>query len=199
MAMRTDVFQQSDEKLSRVLLRKSLISAAALDNLKTQAAQFSQTLFQYIIQHGFVDAKKLQVACNEFFHVNPNGFDFEKIVEHEIFFDVIQNHFAVPILEDDQKCAIALANPDDQHIAKTLSFKLKMPVEIQWVRYDILLRHHNRTLSALFYKQAQKKEISAKKIAYHLLSDAIHQKASDIHIENYQNTFRVRFRCDGLL
>src|SRR3989338_11259154 len=74
-----------------------------------------------------------------------------------------------------------------------------MPVEIQWVRYDILLRHHNRTLSALFYKQAQKKEISAKKIAYHLLSDAIHQKASDIHIENYQNTFRVRFRCDGLL
>ena len=43
------------------------------------------------------------------------------------------------------------------------------------------------------------KELPIIRLVDKILREAINEQASDIHLESYETTFRVRYRIDGLL
>lgn len=197
MAMRAD-----QDHLSHILLQKSLLSAAEFEIVQAQSALYQQTLFQFVMQYRTVGAEKLMLACREYFNTKNSNLNlafFENIPWYKISFNIIKNNFILPVLINDKKCVLAIANPNDIDIVKTLSLQLKLSIEIIWIRYDILQRFHNSYISHIIYEQAKTNTHAVKVIVEHILSDAIHCAASDIHIEQYQRVFRVRFRLDGLL
>ena len=181
--------------LSALLLQKNLISAEALETLGENAKLFQQTLFQHIMQNGSIDAEKMANACADYFQsqvIMPSydDFCFDKVTE-----ETLKTHLLLPMLINKQYI-IAISDPNDREFASTLSFQLKSPVKIRWMRYDFLVCYHNHYYSDSIYNS---EKAASKVIAEQLLSDAIHQKASDIHLEPYQHFFRIRFRLDGLL
>lgn len=194
---------KKEASLIEMLLKKNILTADALQKMQTQAAYFKQTLFQYIMQYRLITAEKVLHACTEFFqlpmialdHQTINNLALEKFPPR-----LIQHHLCLPIAKTEKQLIVAIANPDDIVIAKTLSFQLGLSIDLRFARYDTLCRLHNAAVSEQQYQALQNKSDQLPQLLTHqLLSDAIHRGASDIHFEPYQAHFRIRFRIDGML
>lgn len=193
----------TDTHTAEILRHYHLCTDKTLDALQKQAAHFEQTLFQYIAQHGIVDAEQFQNACCAFLQLNKA---ILTKTNHDalLFFDfpdqIIKNYLIIPLSCIDKKYVIAIANPDDIAIAKMISFQTGYAVELQFAKYDELHRLHNMLMSEKIYRDCKKSnEPDRQLLVNQLICDAIHRQASDIHFEPYQHYLRVRFRIDGLL
>lgn len=197
------VIHTGEDLLLQILLHKKLCTQDTVQQMQRMAKQFQQTLFQYIMQYQFIDPEKFCLACCDYFHLKNITLDNKNIHDfsHNIIpFQIIKNNFLLPISKNKNQLFIAIANPDDISLAKTLSFQLGLSIDLQFTRYDILCRLHNAFVSAKQYSQLKNKNDQLAQIITHqLLSDAIHRGASDIHIEPYEQHCRVRFRIDGML
>lgn len=198
-----NVIHTGEDLLLQMLLHKKLCTQDTIFQMQNMAKQFQQTLFQHILQYQFIDPEKFCLACCDYFHLknitldNKNLSDFSQNI---IPFHMIKNNFLLPIVKNKNQLLIAIANPDDIPIAKTLSFQLNISIDLRFTRYDILCRLHNAVVSAQQYNQIKNKnDQPTQNIAHQLLSDAIHRGASDIHVEPYDQHCRVRFRIDGML
>jgi len=198
----TPIFS-GEEKLLQLLLQKNILSETDLRKIKTQAALFKQTLFQYMLQYRFIDPEKLMHVCSDFFQLPMIALENKKITDlqcQNVPFQIIKNNFLLPIEKNKKNLIIAISHPDDLTITKTLSFQLGLSIDLRFARYDSLCRLHNALTSEQQYLNLQDKNDHLVQLMTHqLLSDAIHRSASDIHFEPYQHRLRVRFRIDGLL
>lgn len=199
-AANTDIKEAS---LAEMLLQKNILSAITLKKMQTQADYFKQTLFQYIMQYRAIPAEKMQDMCAQYFQLPNIALENIKITNlalEKFPLHLIKNNLLLPIEKREKTLIVAIANPEDRSIAKTLSFQLGLSINLQFARYDTLCRLHNALMSTQQYHDLQPNNDHLPQLLTHqLLSDAIHSFASDIHFEPYQNYFRVRFRIDGML
>jgi type IV pilus assembly protein PilB len=189
----------TQDALEIILRNNQLMDVIDLKKAKLEASRFQQTLFQWLLQNQWVDAKELATACANYCHIpcctdtNLSPIPLELCpLPHEF----IRQHFILPIHCTAEKCIIAISDPNDRTIMNTLSFQLVLNIEIVFLPYDILLPHHNRMISHAIYHQHT---TTAKMLSKQILTDAIHRYASDIHLETYEHGCRVRFRLDGML
>jgi type IV pilus assembly protein PilB len=188
--------------LAEMLVQYNLVSPEVLPKIQAQADYFGQTLFQYIAQHRIVSAEKLCDACVDFFHVPK--ISIEHIPTPTFAVDnfpphILKNHLILPIHKQGNTLTVAIANPNDIEISKSLAFQMGLTVHLHFARYDVLYRIHNMIISEQRYSDLHSDDNLPQLVTHQLLSDAIHRGASDIHFEPYQHYFRVRFRMDGLL
>jgi len=190
--------------MSRVLLQNKLLNETAFLKIQQHANITQQNLFQYLLQHHFLDAALFLEACTETFQLP--GLQLENINRSNLALaalplNIMKNNFILCVSRKKTGLVIAISNPNDINIANTLSFQMKINIELVFVRYDTLCRLHNRHISEQQYQQKNdlKNTQLSQKMAHQLLSDAIHRNASDVHFEPYQKNCRVRFRIDGLL
>lgn len=194
----------NDDNLSRVLLQKKLLDENALQQMQQHADTAQQTLFQYLLQHHLIDAGLFLNACADVFQLpvmqleNKNYMD---LTLDALPNRIMKNDFILCVAKNNAALTIAICNPNDISLAKTLSFQMKLKVELVLVQYHSLCRIHNRHISKTQYQQKNdlKNTQLAQQMTHQLLSDAIHSSASDIHFEPYQKNARVRFRIDGIL
>lgn len=196
-----DATKTGEDLVTQVILHKKLLTPAQLTTVLAQANVFKQTIFQHLLQYCFISAAEFQTACSEFFQLpiinieRKQNFDFQ-----EKFHDAMKNHFIFPIAQNTNHVIIAICDPNDINIANKIAFQTGCSITFQFARYDIFYRLYNAYMSKQQYQQLENKNNqSPQHIAHHILSDAIHQQASDIHIEPYQDHLRIRFRIDGML
>ena len=109
----------------------------------------------------------------------------------------------IPIRRDGENVVVAFADPNDQEARTEAARALSSAIEPVMISFSTL----QRALSALERRRVPKKEDETRgsdtstasgKINV-ILSDAIREGASDIHVEPLQEHVRVRFRVDGIL
>ncbi|MCS3433106.1 type II secretion system protein GspE [Klebsiella sp. BIGb0407] len=109
---------------------------------------------------------------------------------------ICQQYNALLIEETDQALRIASSKPPAEQMLSALSFICDKPIQLEtWPVQRIALWQALYALSA-------SKEVSGNSLAELLnevLSTAIQQRASDIHFEPGQTTYRIRLRIDGVL
>lgn len=109
---------------------------------------------------------------------------------------VCQQYDTLLIEETDQNLRIASSSSPAEQLFSALGFICNKPVEIEtWPVRRIALWQALYALSA-------NKEVSGHSLSELLnevLSTAIQQRASDIHFEPGQTTYRIRLRIDGVL
>lgn len=195
--------QSREDLLQQMLLEKNLLTSAQLKKVVVDAACFKQTVFQRIMQYQLIDSEKFLNASAEFFQLKTLCVNQKKLTDLPVEnfpSDVIKNNLLLPIAITNTHCVVAIGDPGDAQLAKTLSFQINLSIEMRLTRYDVLYRLHNNLMSRQLRDILSKNKNDNAQIATHaLLSDAIHRKASDIHFEPYQQHLRVRFRIDGLL
>ena len=142
---------------------------------------------------------------------------------------VIKKYFAIPIAKNGRELSVVIANPFDfnaisdiefasgfivtplvaqkSHIKKVIEKFFKQSnddlAEIMQVvkeeeqSLEVLQTTKDEERSEVLVSAAEEAPIV--KLANFIISDAIHKKVSDIHIEPYEDELRVRFRIDGVL
>jgi type IV pilus assembly protein PilB len=159
--------------------------------------------------------------------INLTEFDIEPEVIALVSKDVATKHKVVPVNRAGNSLIVAMADPSNILAIDDLKFVTGYNIEVV-VAAEVginqaITRYYEKSSEAQLeqvmselqdeveFAAGEEDQVNALdlekasedapvvKLCNHILLSAINQKASDIHIEPYEKTYRVRFRVDGVL
>ena len=141
------------------------------------------------------------------FEFAGNLADAETAALARVPFAFCQSHLVLPMRIADGRLVVATASPEDPETAERLPFLADMPVS--WVLAGP--QSIDEALVMAFAREAKREASEAEglalnidenaivKLARTLMTDAIAQRASDLHIQPFLGAFVARIRVDGVL
>ncbi len=153
--------------------------------------------------------------------MDTRSFPDQKLVSEKI----IRQHHILPLFKRGNKLFIGISDPTNFQAQDEIKFHTRLNIEAILVEedklaklIDVILDAADTTMSDMIDKDLEGIEITggdeeakaserdsdiddAPIVRYvnKILLDSIKRGASDIHIEPYEKTFRIRFRADGIL
>ena len=140
---------------------------------------------------------------------------------------VARENAILPLAEEDGSLRVVVSDPDDFETFEKLRFILNQPIEpVLAPRASIIEainRHYGQTVgesadsmlqeftdTAIDFAEAAEERISGNeavddssapivRLTHLLISEAVNLRASDIHVEPFENRVRIRYRIDGVL
>lgn len=212
-----------------MLLRAGVIDEEkldrAIDQAKTQGIKVSSAL----IKEGFLDEEDLlEFLARTLGHptVTLDEVDVDPEVVKLIPPEMATKYMAIPYGQVNSSLHVAMADPTDLNAIDSIRFRTGLTVEVSIATesqirkaldifydtgmqtQDVLDEFDDEDIESV---QSEASDFdagdSAKaaedapvvKLVNYVLREAIGRKASDIHVEPYERSFRVRFRIDGSL
>ena len=211
------------------LVRDNLLSAADAEQMRSQAQTKGMPFVSYLVESKKLDAATIAKAASSEFGVpllEINALDQEMIPAKLVAEKIIERHRVLPIFKRGSRLFVAISDPTNVQALDEIKFNTGLGTEPILVEEDKLskliekvLEAQDTTLSDLadddglenldFASEDQDKggdlgddavnDTPIVKFVNKVLIDAINRGASDIHIEPYEKTYRVRYRQDGVL
>ena len=142
---------------------------------------------------------------------------------HQIPYNYCKKNKVLPLKEEPDSFLVAMSDPFDLEVESEMSFILQKQVQVCYCPKDELLLwideyfHHEKDAASKLIKKLgepinkleevhvydlldQNQEAAPSiRLLNFVIQEAISQKASDIHFEPAEDTFRIRYRIDGVL
>jgi type IV pilus assembly protein PilB len=196
---------QTTIRLGELLVELGHISQAELEAaLSVQRdLKIKKKLGEILIENRFIDERKLaEVLAYQFgfLYVEPDALAIDPQLASNDILKWCTQYVFIPVTRQDGKVVVAFRDPLDRagrEVAEKLFGRDLVPA----ITTEKAIREATATLEG-HTRPAQvvsTDETSAVGIVDLLLMEALHERASDIHIESMQDRLRVRFRCDGVL
>jgi len=140
---------------------------------------------------------------------------------------VARENAVIPLSEGDGKLTVIISDPDDYETIEKLRFILNRPIETALAPRDAITeainRHYGQTVgesadsmlqeftdTAIDFTETMEEtgardedvdETSAPvvRLVHMMITEAVQLRASDIHIEPFEDRIRIRYRIDGVL
>ncbi|HWC14953.1 MAG TPA: ATPase, T2SS/T4P/T4SS family [Actinomycetota bacterium] len=213
-------------QLEELLLSRGLITPQQLDEAKYQAAERGRSVGRIVIELGFVTEASLVAILAEQLGLEYIDLDDAQIDPSAVAMvpeATARRHSCIPVGFDAQRrLIVAMADPANVVAVDDIRALTKQDVKTMVsTKADVMTaitRHYriDRTAETLAEEAAAEKDAEDKsleavvakagsedapiiKLVNLLISQAINDRASDIHIEPDEKTLRVRFRIDGVL
>ena len=213
-------------QLDELLLSRGLITQEQLDEARYQAAERGRSVGRIVIELGFVSEGSLVSILAEQLgleYIDLNEAQIDPLAVSMVPEATARRHSCIPVRIDDMnRLVVAMADPANVVAVDDIRALTKRDVKaIVSTKADVLSaiqRHYriDRTAETLAEEAAAEKEAETKslesvvasagaedapiiKLVNLLITQAINDRASDIHIEPDEKTLRVRFRIDGVL
>jgi len=212
--------------MGEMLLREKMVSVEQLRNAAAEAAKTGRHLGSALQALGYVDkthlvdflSRQYQVPSIDLAAVDISP-DVTKLVPREL----CERHQLLPIAVHGSTLVVAIADPGNYHALDDLKFKTGLNIEmvvaseedIGRVRQKLygtvdqlqIFEEIDQTLEVMTEEsdvdtnelRSASEEAPVVRLVNLILIDAIKRRASDIHIESYERSFRVRYRVDGVL
>jgi type IV pilus assembly protein PilB len=219
---------QVNERIGELLVRENLLSAEQLAKAREETRSRGGRLGAQITALGYMDETELTDFVAKQYGVpsiNLDEFEIEQAVIQLIPEEVAAKHTVIPV--NRAGSTLVLATSDPSNIFALDDIKFLTGYNIQPVvsaeeaikraidRYydqstslddvmgdfddsDIDLVHDDDDLDTSELAKASE-DAPVVKLVNLILTDAVKKAASDIHIEPYEKSFRVRYRIDGAL
>jgi len=213
-------------QLDELLLARGLITDEQLAEARYQAAERGRSVGRVVIELGFVTEASLVAILSEqlgleFLDLTEAQIDASAVAM--VPEATARRHSCIPVgFDDENRLVVAMADPANVVAVDDIRALTKRDVKaIVSTKADVLTaitRHYriDRTAETLAEEAAAEKEAEDKsleavvasaggedapiiKLVNLLITQAINDRASDIHIEPDEKTLRVRFRIDGVL
>ena len=208
--------------LGNLLLERGLISRGQLDSALAEQTASGERIERVLVRQGIVTREQILATLGEQFHldvVDLTTLSVEPAVLQLLPAKLVYRQRCVPVARENGTLTIATSDPFE--IAVLDELKLLTGCSIRLVLADEEELHGfiranygvgGDTLDALSaglpaaaveeprgdeIEQAQ--EASVIRLVNDLLSEAIEQRATDVHIEPYEGQLVVRYRIDGVL
>jgi type IV pilus assembly protein PilB len=140
---------------------------------------------------------------------------------------VARENAVIPLSEGDGKLTVIISDPDDYETIEKLRFILNRPIETALAPRDAIMdainRHYGQTVgesadsmlqeftdTAIDFTETLEDQGSREddideasapivRLVHLMISEAVQLRASDIHIEPFEDRIRIRYRIDGVL
>ncbi|GJL81179.1 MAG: type IV-A pilus assembly ATPase PilB [marine bacterium B5-7] len=220
---------ESFSGLVQMLIEQKIVSRRAAKKLEVEAREKGITAFKCAALNDDIDTHKLYQAASQIYGLpffDLSTFDKKYLPTTTIPSNVLQDHEIVPIQERGSKIFVAVADPTDHSGPEAIRFHTSMAVELVLVEQDKIGKVIADVASAADtslltlddegfddldiigddeLESAVKKELEGDidtpivRFVNKMFLDAINQSASDIHVEPYERSLRIRYRVDGVL
>jgi type IV pilus assembly protein PilB len=217
-----------NERIGQLLVKENLLSADQLSKARDEAAVKGQRLGAQITQLGFLDESELTDFVAKQYGVPSMDLDEIEIdaeVAELIPQEVVEKHNVMPISRAGSTLILATADPSNIFALDDIKFltgyniqpvvaseeAIRRCIETHYGQDDLLnqvmagfddagidfVTEEDDFDPTLATNEAE--DAPVVKLVNLILTDAIKKEASDIHIEPYEKSFRVRYRIDGIL
>jgi type IV pilus assembly protein PilB len=215
-------------RLGELLVREKMISLQQLQEAQNEAKRSGRRLGVALSRLGFVNDSDLTSFLARQYSlpsINLNDFEIDPDVLKLVTKDVAMKHMVVPINRAGATLIVAMSDPSNIFAIDELKFLTQYNIEpvvaAESAIEEAIQRYYDRgpdlgTMLEEFDEHVdfesgdeadlnvvdlenQAGEAPVVKLCNAILLSAIKKKASDIHVEPYEKSFRVRFRVDGIL
>ncbi|MEK8088882.1 type IV-A pilus assembly ATPase PilB [Thermithiobacillus plumbiphilus] len=215
--------------LGQALIHQGLCSEEVIAAALTDARQQSTTLVAMLVKKGLVAPSNLMQALSARYGLPMLDLDAVNIDSDPgklLDSKLIQRYRAIPLSRYGKQLFLAVSDPTDFSSFDDIKFNTGLQVTPVLVEEDKLARavetlfnrmggniaeligdsSFNANLENPEETEVELEKLSAStedapvvRFVQHLLLDSIQRGASDIHLEPYEKSFRVRYRIDGML
>jgi type IV pilus assembly protein PilB len=217
-----------NERIGELLVRENLLSADQLRKARDGAAAKGRRLGTEITELGFLDENELTDFVAKQYgvpSVNLDEFEIDTEIVQLIPEEVSIKHNVVPVNRAGSTLILATTDPSNIFALDDIKFltgyniqpvvasqeAIKRAIEKHYEQADVLdevmagfddsdidlIQTDDDTDVAELGREAE--DAPVVKLVNLILTDAVKKNASDIHIEPYEKSFRVRYRIDGVL
>ena len=214
--------------IGRALVIAGKLGQKAADDINSKAKSARTSFIAELTGSGAVSPFDLAHIMSTAFAapvLDLDAIDFQRLPKELLDTKICQTYRIVVLSKRNNRLMVATADPSDQEVAEKIKFSTQMGVDWVIAEYDKLLKMVElSTTSAAeamdniigedfeFDESAvematEASEASASevedapvvKFLQKMLLDAFSMRASDLHFEPFEHTYRVRFRVDGEL
>jgi len=219
-----DIHTTNTQRLGEMLVRSGKLAAEQLEQVINLQSEKGGLLGPLLVQLGFIGERDLAEALAETMGwALADKTEFLEPPSNDIAVstEFLRQHHAVPMALQGDRVAVALADPGDGFVLDALKLALGRPIDPRiGLISDIqaaLARHFPNTEAAVPLPAgaggpnadneadeiAQLRDMASEapviRRVNELIARALELRASDIHIEPFENGVSVRYRVDGAL
>jgi type IV pilus assembly protein PilB len=217
-----------NERIGELLVKEDLLTAEQLREARAEARAKGSRLGAQITQLGYLDEAELTDFVAKQYGVpsiNLGEFEIDPSVIALVPEDVAQKHGVIPVNRAGSTLILATADPSNIFALDDIKFLTGYNIQPVVASEEAIRRaidsYYDKTSSledvmgdfddsdidlvvdeddvdAAELARASE-DAPVVKLVNLILTDAVKKTASDIHIEPYEKTFRVRYRIDGVL
>ncbi|SRR5579883_84501 len=206
------------------LVRDALLTPADAKTAAQATQQQGISLTHYLVKSQLLSSETLFDYCTKHFKLpvfEGKNYNATWLQDPIMKPELICHYRAIPLHQDQKYLAVGITDPTDHTTLTSISFHtglrirpmLMAEADVEKIiqTYVLPQRLHAQVESALskitlmeeqpvFYQEnPEQNDEPIIELVDRLIQDAITKRASDIHIEPYEQSCRIRFRCDGLL
>jgi type IV pilus assembly protein PilB len=215
-------------RLGELLVREKLISLQQLQEAQNEAKRTGKRLGVALSKLGYVKDQDLtQFLARQYSlpSVNLSSFEVDPDVIKLVPKEVAQKHMVIPVNRAGSTLIVAMADPSNIYAIDEIKFITQYNIEpvvaSEQAIEDSILRYYDKgpdldKVIGEFDEEVdfshgddesvnivdlenQAGEAPVVKLCNAIMLSAIKKKASDIHVEPYEKSFRIRYRIDGIL
>jgi type IV pilus assembly protein PilB len=216
-------------RLGELLVRENLISLAQLQKAQEEQRKTGTRLGYSLTKLGIINEEDLTTFLSKQYGVpsiNLAEFEISNEVIQLVPPELAKRHQLIPVNRAGATLIVAMSDPSNIYAIDDLKFRTGLNIEVvvasevaideaitryyeKQVSYDDVLGDldaavievggdGDEDVNVVDLEKASG-EAPVIKLCNVILLNAIKKRASDIHIEPYEKTFRVRYRIDGVL
>jgi general secretion pathway protein E len=213
------------KRLGEILIERGKLDAAGLERALRLQEETHETLGALLVTLGLVAQREVSEALAvqlDLPLVEANGYPELPILEERISVRFLREARALPLSEDEDELALAMADPTDSYTISAFEMVtgrrvrplVAIPTELE-AALERLYGAGKSALGQIFGDVEQRddlafdadvqqlKDLASEAPVIRLVSliitNALETRASDIHIEPFENRLIVRYRIDGVL
>ena len=214
------------EDIGQLLLDAHIIDATALTKAQQQQKNSGGSLSASLVKVGAISEEALLEFLAHTFRapsVDLRNFEPDPNLTRLVPGDVATKFMALPVSRSGRRLVVAMANPSNIFAIDDIKFITGHEIEARVATEGALKKAIDRAydsagtmadvmkgieeeLSVVEEEEAEvdpglaaADEAPIVKLVNSLIADAVRKGASDIHIEPYEKSMRVRFRIDGVM
>jgi len=211
------------------LIEEGLLSENEANIHNERAQKTKTPMLSYLVANKIIDAKVIAMKASVEYGVplfDLNAIDLRNLPIHLLNEKLIRKHKALPLFVRGKTLFIALSDPTNILALDEIKFHSQLNTETILVEEDKLIKAIEASMEAIETSITEQLDDDLENLDFtgggddmsvkmdidteiddapivrfvnKILLDAIKKGASDIHMEPYENNFRIRFRADGML
>jgi general secretion pathway protein E len=220
-----DAISQPLHRLGELLIDRGVIDRRSLARAERVAIDTGGRLDRTLTQLGIVSERDLAQAMAELFDAplaGPTNYPSEPLFVDRLRPKFLRKAQALPIAADDTSCSIAVADPFNDFtpraieaaLGRRVSIVVGVPIELEAALNRLYPEFETEAGEALLEQVAaggapseedaeRLKDLASEapviRLVNQLIARAVETRASDIHVEPFEDRLRIRYRYDGVL